>query len=99
MQILLLSPVAVKELNVFYFITSTCDTRINSSKKGGIRTKARVLIEISSQACNDFSRILFRITNLNVTVLCIILRALSLLSNTARVLKANAFDRFGSSAV
>ena len=34
LQILLLSPVAVKELNVFYFITSTCDTRINSSKKG-----------------------------------------------------------------
>ena len=37
-------------LYIFYFISSTCDTRINISNKGGIRMKARVPIKFFSQA-------------------------------------------------
>ena len=40
-------------LNIFNFINSTCDIHINISNKGGIRTKARVLIEFFSQTCNN----------------------------------------------
>ena len=32
-------------LNIFYHISSACDTHINISNKGGIKTKARVLIK------------------------------------------------------
>ena len=42
-------------LNIFYFNNSTCDTHINISNKGGIRTKSRVLIEFFSQAFINLS--------------------------------------------